>query len=275
MRKLKWVSVLLLAAGAAHAEEGACSRTKHVGLGEGPIEVGFQDGDLATGRRACLRNEFQIGARGGAVVDVPGFYGAVNADGQVAISFALPKTRWEVFAGLAAVHYEYVQNATLKGSEIGLGLLTLGAARLVLETRRFALTPYARLMLPTASYTPNLVSFGGELGLAAEFRPRDSVALHGYLGADITGGVSSARSDVRGGAIADLGVQYSPWSWLGLVLDLQLRMGHRAALDRFAPAVALRFRFRKTVGAELAVVAPVAGADRQQIEFALRIQYRF
>ena len=273
---IRALAIVLALAQAARAEEGACTRYTHLGLAEGPITLGFSDGDLGTGHRACPRNEFFAGARANAVIDTPGFYGSVATDGQLAISFRLPQApRWEVSANLAAVHWQYVQNATLKSSEVGIGLLTLGAAVMALETRRFVLTPYARLLLPTASTSPHVVELGGELGLAAEFRPRAKVALHAYAGADVTGGISAAPADVRAGFDGDLGVQYSPATWFGAALDLQLRLGHRAALDSISPAIALRFRFRKTVGAELAALFPVAGADRQLVAFALKIHYRF
>ena len=232
----------------AHAET-VCDNARHPGLTDGPVTIGYADAELGTGHRACLRDEIGLGERAGAIIDTPGFYGALNADTLLTATHVFAR-RFELFGALELVHYQFAQNATLKGSSVGLGQLTVGGAFQALAGRAWAVTPYVRLELPTSSDAPDVRTVGGELGVAVDFRPYRKVMFHGYLGGDLTAGLSAAPSLVRGGAQADVGVQYSPATWIGLVLDLRLALGHRAALDWLAPAVAFRFRFWRTLGAE-------------------------
>lgn len=286
------LSLLALSAGVAAAQEtpaapaaappvapaaappGACDRWRHPGMPEGPVVIGLYDADMSTGRRTCPRTELTIAARGAAVLDTPNFYGSLQADALIAGSYAV-RRNLEVFGTLELIHYLFVQNASLKGTAVGLGQLTLGAAMVAFQRGPAVITPFGRLMLPTSSSTPNVRTLGGEAGVAWSVRPLDRLAVHGTFGVDITGGASAGPPDVRAGALLNVGLQYNPATWFGLVLDLNLQLGHRAPIDAFAPALGLRFRLYRGLAAELGVTAPVAGADRRLFLGALRIGYRF
>ena len=101
--------------------------------------------DVTTGRRACPRTEVGVGTRARAVIDTPGFYGAIGADALVFASAAL-SPRLEVFGTLEAFHFQFVQTATLTATSGTLGQLTAGAALLTLSTERLALTTVGRAM---------------------------------------------------------------------------------------------------------------------------------
>jgi len=145
----------------------------------------------------------------------------------------------------------------------------------VLESRRFAVSVYGRVLLPTDSATRSVQTTGAELGVVGSFRPRRDVELHAQVAGDFTAGLSAGPAQVRGGATLMVGAQYSPATWFAVALDLQAVLGHRAALDALLPQLALRFRVWRGLNLELAGTAPVVGADRRLALAALRVSYRF
>lgn len=277
MRLSLTIAALLFMSGTAHAvdlPDRACAKTIEPRLNEGPVVLGLYDADFGTGRRACLRSELALYERFGAVIDAKDFYGGVRADTIVSGSYWL-RPRLELFGALELIHWEFAQNATVKASTIGLGQLTVGAQGLILETKRWVLSGYGRVLLPTASWTPSVQTIGAELGVNASFRPHRKVELHGHLGGDLTAGLSAGPADVRGGTTLMVGVQYTPARWFALAVDLSTVLGHRAALDAFLPSIGLRFRVWRGLGLELDATAPVAGADRRLAIAALRLHCRF
>jgi hypothetical protein len=268
---------LLLASGVAHAEiddEHACTRVKEERITDGPIVIGLYDADFATARSACLRSTLSIGERLGATIDKPDFYGGVRADTIVTGSFRL-RPYLEVFGALELIHWELVQNASIKATALGLGNMTFGVQGRVLESRRFALSVYGRVLLPTATWSPAAQTSGGDIGALGLFRPRRDVELHAQLSVDLTAGLSAGPPDIRGGTTLMLGVQYTPARWFALVVDLATVLGHRSALDAFLPQLALRFRVYRGLNLELDGTAPLAGGDRRLALALLRIGYRF
>jgi hypothetical protein len=238
------------------------------------VVVGFYDADLGTGRRACPRSELRLGGRGGAIIATSQFYGAIAADAIVSGSYAFAG-RGELFGEVELVHFQYVQNAILTGTAIGLGQMTIGGSLVALARREVTLSPYVRLLLPTASYTPHVHTLGGEAGGAVDWRPLSALGVHGYLGLDLSAGLSAAPAQVRLGVLLSAGAAYAPATWFVLAVDLQTHFNYEAALDYLAPALALRFRLYRTLNLELDAVAPVAGADRHAALLLLSVGYRF
>jgi hypothetical protein len=267
MRIVFALAIVLL----SHSAHAACKRALHPGLLDGPVVVGLQEADLATGRRACPRSEIQVGARAAAIIAAEAFYGNLRLDAMVSGSWSI-RGRGELFATLALVHWEFAQNATIKGDALGIGPLTLGGSWVAFEGDTVAVTPYARAMLPTASL--GVPTLGLEAGVAFSARPHRRVELHGFMAGDVTAGFSAAPTSVRKGATFSLGAQAAPWTWLAIALDLHMQFGHRAGFDLFALSPALRFRLWRGLSLEGAVMAPVAGADRHDVAFALRLGSR-
>lgn len=269
--------MLLVAATTAYAEEPderACRRVRHEGLVDGPVVIGLYDADFGAGRSACLHGELTLGERLGATYDLRGFYGGVRADTLVTGSYRVRKNL-ALIGALEMVHWQFVQNGPIKAYAIGLGQLTMGVQGLALETRRFALSVYGHVLVPTATTTVSVQSTGAEIGLAAVFRPRSDLEVHGQLAGDFTVGLSSAPAGWRGGTTLSLGLQFAPARWFAFAVDLQATLGHRAALDALLPMLALRFRLWRGLGLELDLATPVAGADRRLALAALRLGYRF
>ncbi|MGQ0506705.1 MAG: hypothetical protein ACT4TC_15440 [Myxococcaceae bacterium] len=257
------------------AEVASPCRPRASALPEGPVFTGYAEVDTGVARRACPRTEVGLGGRGAAIIDAANFYGALNADALLFGSWALPNQRTEIFATAEIVHWAYAQNATLKGTSLGLGQLSLGATHVVLSSDRAALAPTARMMLPTATGVTGVHLLGVELGLSGELRPVTPIELHAYAGADLGVGVfSPAPAQPRWGALVVLGMQYTPWRWFGVALDFAGHFGSRAAVDYVAPALALRFAVGKAVGIDLSASLPLAGADRHDFTGALRLTYR-
>jgi hypothetical protein len=261
-------------AAGAPARLGPACRARDEALPEGPVFAAFHEVDFATARRACPRTELGLGGRGAAIIDTPNFYGMLAADALLFGSWAL-SDRTELFATAELVHWTFAQNATLKGTTLGLGQLSVGASRVLVSDELLQLSPSVRLMLPTATGETGVHTVGLEAGVAAAMRPLGQLELHGYAGADLGFGVfSPAPAQGRLGALLVVGVQYSPWRWVGVALDLDAHLGHRAALDYLAPALALRFGIGSGLGIDLSVSAPIAGADRHDFAGALRLTYR-
>jgi hypothetical protein len=250
-----------------------CDTARHPGLPEGPIAIGLGDADFATARRACPRTEVTIAGRGGAIIDTPNFYGALAVDALIAASVAIDR-RAELFGTLDVLHWQFVQNATIKGSDASLGQLTLGGSFIAASRARWAASPWARLLLPTSTASAQARTFGAEVGIAATLRPREWLEFHAAFAGDASFAVGVPAGG-RSGLTLVGGAQLAPFTWLALALDLELAFGHLAGLDRFAPALAVRLRPYRGFSIELAAVVPVAGADRHDGVALLRLANRF
>lgn len=248
---------------------GACAEWIAPGLQEGPVAMGFYEADTASGRRVCPRTEVSLGGRLDATVDTPDFRGAIGGSALLSASWAQTPRR-ELFFTLEAVHYGWVQNAVIKASELGLGQLTAGASQIVAQGDDWATATSARLMLPTSTVSDVRV-VGLELGQALTWRLNDALELHGWAGVDGSAAIFAAPQP-RFGALLSAGVQYSPFTRFGVVLDVNGRVGGYASY--LAPALALRFRAAKALGIELAASRPVFGTDRPNAVVGLRLAWR-
>lgn len=264
----------LAPAAATATAPGGCDTQKHLGLSFDPVNVGFYQADLGMGRRACPRTELRVAARLGATIATAQYYGDVAADALISASYSFAG-RGEVFAALEAFHYEYVQEAVLAGTTLGLGQLTVGGSVVAVSAQGLTISPYLRLMLPTATTMAHVRTLGGEMGLAADLRPLSVLGIHGYVGVDTTAGISAAPAFQRVGVPLSVGLVYGPATWFAVAVDLQLHFNYTAPLDYVAPAMALRFRLVRTLNLELAAAIPVAGADRHTALGALSLGYRF
>jgi len=262
----------LLLTTAARAE-GGCEQWIAPALAEGPITFGFLSADVATGRRACPRTEVGLGVQGGAIVETDNFYGAITAAGLLSGSLAV-RPDLEVFATLEAPRFQYVQNATLTGTTMSLGQLTVGGTYVALARGPFVVSPSVRLQLPTSFASPRTRTLGGEIGAAVLYRPVNRFEVHGYAGMDMSAGLGAAASLPRAGFLVNVGTEYALLGGFAAVLDANVHFGHRAALDFVAPALGLRFRAGEHFGAEIGASLPVLGAERALAIGGLKLTYR-
>lgn len=246
-----------------------CGRWRARGLNEGPVPVGYAEADMATGRRVCPRTELGLGARMGAIIDTPDFYGAIGAQGVLYGSYALRDTT-ELFGTLEFFSFAYVLNAVPSATQMTLGDATVGATQLIYRGDEVLLGVTLRALLPTSFAVPGSRVVGAELGANASWRPLRWLEGHAYLGSDFSIGLSRAASLPRGGATLIAGVQLSPLDWAALVVDLN---GHLGPLNYLSPSVALRFKI-SSLGIELGATLPVVGTDRHDFIAGLRLNWR-
>jgi hypothetical protein len=268
MTPMLWLTMTLLSASAPAAE---VKSEASPGLFEGPVAVGFFDADFATGRRARARTEIGLGILGGAIIDTPDFYGALSGGALLYGSYALPSQPMEVFASLEVVKYQYVQNASLKGTSMSLGQASLGATYALLRAGGVTVAPSMRLMLPTDTSMPNVRTVGLEVGGAVSYQLLGALEVHGYLGGDVSAGLSAGSTLARPGLLISAGAQYSLASWFGAVLDVNGHLGDQRYL---APALGLRAAIGKSFGIELAGTLPLIGTIRNDAAVGLRLAYR-
>jgi hypothetical protein len=270
---LALVLLALPAAALAHELDYPCQPSSAPALAGGPLLVGFSAADVGTGRRACPRTELAFGGQGGAIIDLPDFYGAITGAGVLAGSYAL-RPDLELFATLEAARFQYVQNAALTATTLSLGQLTAGATWVAWSEGHWVVAPSARLQLPTSFASPRTRTVGAEVGAAFLYRPSVRFEVHGFAGAGVSAAVSGAAPLPRAGVLLNLGAQYAFAPWFALTLDGNLRMGERDTLDYLAPALGLRFALGNNLGAELSAALPVAGAERALAAGALRVSWR-
>jgi len=273
------IAALALAKGAGAAEvekqaeppgPGSCSGVAGPGLFDGPVALGFFSADFGTARRACPRSEVGLGLLAGATIDNPDFYGTLSGGALLYGSYTLSPAL-EVFGALEAVKLQYVQNASLKGTTAALGQATVGASYTLLRQGRWLVAPSGRVMLPTDFSMPNVRTVGLELGGAASYQVNGNLELHGYLGGDLSAGLSAAGALPRPGLLASAGVQYAFASWIGVALDLDAHAGDSAYL---APALALRVALARAVGLEVGGTLPLLGTIRSNGALGVKVACR-
>ncbi|WNG18869.1 hypothetical protein [Cystobacter fuscus] len=272
-RLLAALAALLLVPAAARADEGGCSRWLSPALAEGPVALGFLSADVSTGRRTCPRTEVGLGIQGNAIIETHNLYGAVTGSGVVSGSVAV-RPDLEVFATLEAPRIQYVQNASLTGTDVALGQLTAGATWAVLSRGAFVLAPSVRLQLPTSFASPRTRTAGAEVGAALLYRPTERFDVHGYAGVDGDLGLGAAASLPRAGVLVNVGVEYIVCRPFAVVLDANARFGRRAVLDSVAPTLGVRFSAGEHFGAELGASLPVLGAERALAAGGLKFTWR-
>ena len=272
-RLLAALALLLLVPTAVHADEGACARWLSPALAEGPVALGFLAADVSTARRACPRTEVGLGLQGQALIETRNLYGAITAAGVVSASLAVRRDL-ELFATLEAARFQYVQNASLTGTNVALGQLTLGGTWSGLGRGPFVLAPVARLQLPASFASPRLRTLGAEVGAALLYRPTERFDVHGYVGVDTDLGLGAGAALPRAGALLNVGVEYAFFRHFAAVLDANVRFGRRAPLDSVAPTLGLRVSVGSHFGAELGASLPVLGAERALAAGGLKLTWR-
>jgi len=253
----------------ADAFFGDSEKRDDYGMPTGPAAIGYFEADVATGRRACPRTEFGLGARFAAIIDTPNFYGNLGVSGVLFGSYALNE-RTELFATLEAVSFTYAVNASLSKTGLTLGNLTAGATRVLYTPGNFVGSASVRLLLPTSFEIPGARLIGVELSHLTAWEVRSWLELHSAVGVDFSAAISGAQAFPRLGATALIGGALQPTSWFAFVLDVSGHLGVRSFL---APTAALRFRVA-SLGIELGATLPLVGTDRHDFIIGGRFSWR-
>jgi hypothetical protein len=261
-------------AGAAALPVPARAAGGNPGLAEGPLSFSASVDALGPVRRAVPRSEVSFGVGGGLILDEPGFYGMAQGALRLEGSWAITPS-WEVFAGLEALQFRYVQNATLGGTSYTLGSLTAGGTWLALSLPggRLDLAPFVAILLPTSLEYRNTRVIGGEVGIS--LRGAATSWLDGFAGASlpITGTVSDAGNQVRSGASLVAGGSWTPWAWFRLSAQLTASFPFGSPMEQLAAGLGLRFAAGR-VGIEVDGILPFAGTSRFDAGALLRAAWR-
>ncbi len=261
--------VTMLAAAAAQAASPCDARA----LPEGPVPIGFEQGDLGVVRRACPRTEVGLSAGGRAVIEQESFYANLRGAARLDASMQ-PFRQLELFVvGEGFVYNQVIQS--YRATHLGLGDTSVGATLLAFGRNDFALAPTARLTLPTAlGLYKNAFPMALEAGLVGVMVPFDELRLHGGLLGAATWAMTAGDSDDRGAIISNVGADLVITDWLALVVDLNAQALHRADLDRLTVGLGVRTALFDGLGLELGAVIPVAGAERNLGALVLRGAWR-
>jgi hypothetical protein len=245
------------------------------GLAEGPLPFAASVDALGPVHRAEPRSEVALGVGGALILDEPGFFGMAQGALRLEGSWAITPG-WEVFAGLEALQFRYVQNATLGATTYTLGALTAGGTwlALTLPDERLDLAPFVALLFPTSLEYRNARVLGGEVGLS--LRGEATSWLDWYAGGSlpVTGTVSDAGSQVRAGASLVAGGSWTPWRWFRLSAQLTASFPFGHPMEQLAAGLGLRFAAGR-FGIELDGILPFAGTSRFDAGALLLASWRF
>lgn len=265
---MSWVIV----ASALASDRGpakACARDLG-GLAEGPSSVGIRPGELGRAHRVCARSEMAFAGAASLLADAPNFYGHLVGVGELEGSWS-PTGRTEVFGRIEAVRYDSVL-APLPDAYFGPGWFSVGAAQRLSEDPKGALGVNGKLAVP-AHYT-NATPIGGDVGLAGLWAPSPRLRAHGQLSAVFQANFGPGPTRPSMGIAPTVGAEWLPGSAFAFALDVVSSVGLTSALDHVAVAPSFRFSTGDRFGMELALAAPLAGADRTLALADLRLAVR-
>jgi hypothetical protein len=239
----------------------------------GPLAISLLEGEVGVPFRACPRTELSAAATGSALIDTPAFFGTLDGALRLGGSYRYAP-EGELFASAELPRWRFVQNATLTGTQLGVGWLSAGAAHHVAELGAVRVAAGARLSMQVgrglyARAWPLYL----ELGAAGEWRVAPQVSLHGHAGAVTGAALSAGPRGARAGLQARTG---GAWQLgrLALVLDGGAMFGYGAAVDSLDLAPGVRARIWRELAGELAVSVPLAGATRTDLAAALALRWR-
>lgn len=244
---------------------------------DGPAPVSFEAAALGRPRDACLRRELALQTAARATVESDDFYGHLGAAALLSGRWALDP-ELELFADLELLRWELALSS-LNADRLGLGPTSVGAAWRALSEERGAVTPFARLTLPTSTGGAR----GGrdlalELGAAVRWQALERLAVRGtalVLGRATLD--SPAGAEPGFGLVASAGLEWriagEPGRGLGLGLDLTAQVGLYDPLDHLAVSPVLRYAWSR-LGLELGAAVPVLGEERALGLVSLRAAWR-
>ena len=256
-------------------------------MATGPLQSGLLEGDVGLVRRGVPRTELGLAVRPALTIDSPGFYGNVVAGLELSGSYQLGQ-RSELFGSLTALQFRFLQNATLKKTQLSLGPTSLGASCAAIQQERFTLATFIRAHLPTSSEFVHVRPFGFEPGVVIHAQPMPTLAWHAGATLPLSFGdslASGAHPQLLVTALA--GAQWLPFTWFSVVAELGSQVNVVGACadgsNCFAPPRALQqvtaglgLRFKAgNVGFELEGLVPFAGASRVTGAGSLKAAYRF
>jgi hypothetical protein len=251
------VLLLLLLGGTARAE---CDL-------EEPAAIALRENDAGAPRLPCAVKRFDVRLRGGALIDLPEFYGTLDA--AVYLGVRWPVGRVELSVAARVVDWRFVQNASLQATELGLGPVSAGIL-VPLRAGRWHLAPSLRLILPFTDTAYDVPAGTVEAGFHAGLRASLRVTLLG--GATFHTFVTSPPGTVhaRGALALSAGTGLELARWFRVLAGVEVAGGwFGAGLDHLLVRGGLRFVSRRAGSFDLVVAAPLAGEERTNLVLGL------
>ncbi len=267
-RHLALAASLGLALAPAEALAQRCSR----GAAGVPMAVPLTLGDADFGNTPSPCADLRVGldVRGGAIIDEPDFYGFVTGEAVLSANVPVSRRVW-VSGSFAAPRVRYAPNATLVGTDVGVGASTLAAHVGLHHREGLVVSTWLRARLPTDAPREHSVLTGVEPGVAVLWQPRARVAVMGSFSVPVTLSLLGGRGLSYGAARASVDASVLVGTWFEPTLGLEARVGNdpAGALEYVAGRVSLRFHTGRGVGLHLSAIAPFAGLERTLARGAL------
>jgi hypothetical protein len=241
---------LLLLVAATRAFADPCGDPRF----DGPPEIGVREGDLGAPRLPCAEKSVYLHLRGYALLDIPDFYGTLDASALVGVRVPV-RDVVELSASLRLVDYRFVQNASVIADELGAGPLAIGAL-LPLRAGAWAIAPSVRWFVPGTDWPAAATALEG--GFAAATEPRRWLSV--YANAALYGWMSYPAT--HGALALSGGAAWTPKKWFAFALGLEAQAGwYGVGLDHLLARGGLRFR-TKAGDFALDAIVPFAGRER-------------
>lgn len=243
--------------------------------GNGPARAPLRDTGLDVARPVCPEDAVFVDLRGSALVDTGDFYGTLSSSALAGVR--VRRQRIELEGGVRVLDYRFAQNAVVTARELAMGpvwlaLTRVHAARLLGREAAWSWT--GRLDVPGSDLGYGVTTGAAALSVQALVILGERLQLFGRMAA--LGWLASPIDDPEAhGAVA-------------AAFDLGWRAGHRVRLTAGAEAqggwygagldhVLVRGGSSLRVGSfrlELAIAAPVAGAERIDLVIVLGLARR-
>lgn len=243
---------------AAARAQGACD-TDLPSRPVGPLQVGELDGFLGVPHRACPRDEIALGGDLLLVAHSDDLYGNLHVNARGRLSALLGDPRVEAFLSWELFRYQALLSA-VSASYLGLGYLAWGASGQLYEGEGRVVALTGRMVLPTTTgLDVNTQPLSMDLGLTAGFVLNENFRAHAWV--TLLGSVAAGNgpADPHGGVRVGGGVDWRPFEWLSLVVELQSGLFYRALVDLLAVNAGARLALGPEVGVELAAQLPILG----------------
>lgn len=270
-------SAVLLSAPLAPTASARVCDTGRAMPGES-IRTPLLAGDLGVVPTACATSAVGLDVSLRLTIAVEDFYGgvAINATPRGRVAFT---DRFWVSTSLIGVDYQLAVNATLNGTALGSGAMTVGAHYAMFQHDRLQIAPYIRVMLPTESWHATALRTGLELGAAFV------IELHEEAGLELVGGASlPLLTTVLGGRqthqfapTLTVDLVWEPTPWFAAVAGLALRTvpASNEPFESLDPRLALRFFPTGGLWIQLGAALPLAGRDRTTAAAGLNVGWTF
>jgi hypothetical protein len=244
-------------------------------LGE-PARLVMGPAGLGAVPESCPVTEAGLQGFGSALVAVNDFYGYVDGGLSAYLRYAFTKRDWFSFR-FVPLEYRFSANATIEASRLGLGAGAIGYHHQTAVFRRFTLSTYARVLIPSDSAYRNAIEYGFDHGVSMSFLPKTWFAFTGGISLPSYFVVNGTRTYATFVPNLSLDAVWLPTRWMSLLLGtgIRTRCGRQSGFESLDPRAAIRFFLFRRLRIELGVATPLLGNDRTDLRLELDTAWLF